>query len=253
MRSILKRVPDVPARDYSESHQGRGQDYHETFTNRPGRSLMWDLEQTALQSFVQDLRIENVVDFACGTGRITQLLCDALPEAKVVGVDISESMLEVARTSVPAARFECIDGRDLSEKLISEDSVDLITAIRFFSNANSSLREAAIDQFTSALRPGGYAVVNNHRNFWSPSYMSRRLKKGAKAPGCLNRQVIDPFLNRGFKVLDRRSLGILPQSDDRSYLMPWRTTYAIESANLRRASSRHSAGLNTVWLLQKST
>lgn len=46
---------------------------------------------------------ETVLDAGCGTGRVTELLLDRLPEGRVVAVDQSSSMLAVARGRL--ARF----------------------------------------------------------------------------------------------------------------------------------------------------
>ena len=250
MLSIFKSRPDAPKVDYSGSHKGRGRDYHRTFADKPGRSLMWDMEQRVLKSLIEKLELRVALDFACGTGRITGLLTEELPNARVVGVDVSDSMLEVARANVPDSEFFRIDGRNMTG-LFDERSVDLVTAIRFFANADPDLREAATNEVAQIVRPGGHVIVNNHRNFWSLSYISRRARLNAAAPGCLNSEVIGPFLEKGFRVIEHHSLGVLPQSDDRSYLTSWNVARSVEGANLRRISKMHSLGLNTLWLLQK--
>ncbi|HTI79015.1 MAG TPA: methyltransferase domain-containing protein [Acetobacteraceae bacterium] len=48
----------------------------------------------------------RVVDLGCGAGNVTAVLHERFPEADVVGVDGSASMLEKARTTVPGCRFE---------------------------------------------------------------------------------------------------------------------------------------------------
>src|SRR4051795_8994416 len=40
---------------------------------------------------------ETVLDAGCGSGRLTQLLVERLPEGRVIGVDASASMIEAAR------------------------------------------------------------------------------------------------------------------------------------------------------------
>lgn len=246
--ALARRVPDQ-TQNYTESHVGRGADYDDGFASLPVRSLMWEMEQEVLHDLVARTGARSVLDFACGTGRITEVLARELPDADVVGVDVAASMLAVAQTRVPTARFLNADGTDLGA-LVPDGTVDLVSAFRFFPNADPPLRAAATAAITTAVRPGGFVVLNNHRNFWSSSYVARRLRPGADAPGALNSQVVDPFLERGFTVVERRSLGVLPQSDERMYVGPQRLALRLER-RLRRLARSHTAGTNTIWLLRK--
>jgi ubiquinone/menaquinone biosynthesis C-methylase UbiE len=50
----------------------------------------------------QGRAVHRVVDLGCGTGTIALLLADSFPEAEIVGVDLAESMLRLARVKVSA-------------------------------------------------------------------------------------------------------------------------------------------------------
>jgi trans-aconitate 2-methyltransferase len=73
---------------------------------------------------------ETVLDAGCGSGRVTRLLLDRLPEGKVIGVDGSESMVEEARRSLAdyGERVELIHSDLLALEL--DEPVDAV-----FSNA----------------------------------------------------------------------------------------------------------------------
>ena len=43
-----------------------------------------------------------MLDAGCGSGRVTELLCERLPEGRVIGVDGSPSMIEHARETLDA-------------------------------------------------------------------------------------------------------------------------------------------------------
>jgi demethylmenaquinone methyltransferase/2-methoxy-6-polyprenyl-1,4-benzoquinol methylase len=64
--------------------------------HRPG----WDAEREQLQSAVAALPPARTLDVACGTGWLTQYL-----PGEIVGLDASESMLEIARERVPHGEF----------------------------------------------------------------------------------------------------------------------------------------------------
>jgi SAM-dependent methyltransferase len=248
--ALLRRHPD-PTSDYSSSHLGRGADYDADFAALRFRAVMWQLEQQVLRELVTGTGADSVLDFACGTGRITEALATELPAASVIGVDIADSMLEVARRRVPRATFVAVDGTEL-HRVVPAGSVDLAAAFRFFANADPLLRRAATAALADAVRPGGHLLLNNHRNFWSPSYVVRRARPGAAAPGARNVDVLGPFLDRGFEVVARRSLGLLPASEERVYGVPEGLAHRVEWFNLRHLSAWHAGGSNTIWLLRRN-
>lgn len=250
---LLRRRPDV-TEEYSTSHLGHGVDYDESFEDLPMRAVIWEQERMLLDELahgpLRPVATGHVVDLACGTGRITEQLVAFLPEARMTGVDIAASMLEVARQRVPSAEFIEMDATKLPDAL-GYGAIDLITAFRFFANADAGLRRAIVDSIDRALRPGGLLMTENHRNFWSLSYLARRARGRSGAPGALNQEVIGPFLDRGYQVIARRSLGLFPHADDRAYALSLRSATAAERFNARYLSKWHDAGTHVVWVLRK--
>ena len=249
-RAILRRTPDPVVGTYTTSHQQKGATYHDSFSQLGGRALLWELEQDVIRDYLDQVRPRDVVDWACGTGRITRVLADQLGAHRVTGVDVSDSMLREARSHAAGAHFIRLGGEPVGDHL-APSSIDLVTAFRFFPNAETELRDRAAGDIDRLLRPGGHVIVNNHRNFWSPSYVVRRTRPGSEAPGATNTQVIGPFRARGYEVEGRRSLGIWPQSDRRAYGLPWPAVRRLERVNARTTARWHSVGADTVWLLRK--
>jgi ubiquinone/menaquinone biosynthesis C-methylase UbiE len=94
------------------------------------------------------------VEIGCGLGRICLALSDHF--AEVVGVDISESMINQARELVPNSnvRFEVVSGADLGS--IDDKSADLVTTFTVFQHMpEASPIEAYIRDAARVLRPGG--------------------------------------------------------------------------------------------------
>jgi trans-aconitate 2-methyltransferase len=96
---------------------------------------------------------ETVLDAGCGSGRVTRLLLERLPNGRVIGADASPSMIEVARKNLA-------DFRDRAE-LVVADLLDLelpepVDAI--FSNAAFHWvldHDRLFARLFGALRPGG--------------------------------------------------------------------------------------------------
>lgn len=249
MGSPFQAKPKRESKDYSRSHLTKGAGYHDDFVNRPGRALMWKLERQALRGMLGRPRKARALDFACGTGRIAGFLKEAAPALQVHGVDISESMLEVARRTYHHVCFHQVDGRE-AKAAMGSGAFGLVTAFRFFANADDALRRSAADQICDLLEPGGHLIFNNHRNFWSVSYFLSRMA-GGDGQGAENGILERLFTERGLEVEERYSLGVWPQSERRSYLLPWWFTERLERANLRWVGRGHSLGYNTIWRMRK--
>jgi trans-aconitate 2-methyltransferase len=94
---------------------------------------------------------ETVLDAGCGSGRVTRLLLERLPEGRVIGVDASASMIAKAREELPGDRTEFIVS-DLLDLELTE-AVDAI-----FSNATLHWildHRRLFERLHAALRPGG--------------------------------------------------------------------------------------------------
>lgn len=148
--------------DYRLSHLERGASYDAVLAETPFDAYMAGWERRHLGEIVKGLfpaGVPRYLDFACGTGRITTTVAPLSRES--VAVDISPSMIEVAKRKLPATAFHL---GDLTQDALDIGVFDLITSFRFFGNAQSDLREKALRALVQRLAPGGYLVINNHRN-----------------------------------------------------------------------------------------
>jgi trans-aconitate 2-methyltransferase len=94
---------------------------------------------------------ETVLDAGCGSGRVTKLLLERLPEGRVIAVDASASMIDKARAELPDDRTEFIVSNLLDMQLT--EAVDAI-----FSNATLHWildHRRLFERLHAALRPGG--------------------------------------------------------------------------------------------------
>jgi cyclopropane fatty-acyl-phospholipid synthase-like methyltransferase len=164
-------------RSYLFSHMGaeKGAEYDRLYQTDPWHIYAWQQEQaTLLRILATYYRNQHIklLDFACGTARITSFLEDKVDEA--VGVDVSESMLAVAERKVKRAKL--LHANLLKDNLLAGEKFNLITAFRFFPNAEPALRNAALEVLTSLLSENGCLVLNNHINRQSMFHLYYRLK-----------------------------------------------------------------------------
>ncbi|MCA1810014.1 MAG: class I SAM-dependent methyltransferase [Lentisphaerae bacterium] len=113
------------------------------------------------------------LDLACGTGDITRLLADKYPDGRIIGMDITEAMLELARRrQAPAAiEFHC---RDMAQTGLEADAVDIITGGYALRNAGDL--PSALAEIFRVLKPGGWAAF---LDFSKPrSRILQRLESG---------------------------------------------------------------------------
>jgi SAM-dependent methyltransferase len=237
---------------YSASHLHKGPGYERRFTSLPGRRLMWRQEKSLLTAFMKNLPIkkENYLDFASGTGRI---LAHVGPHfATTYALDISEQMLSVAQEKFPAARFVTADFRE-NPVVLQTLKFDLITAFRFFPNAEPELRDGAMSYIAAHLHKDGYLILNNHRTYNSTSYRVLRLiGRLPSGTGMHHREMVQLANKYALQFLESYSLGIVPQTERRAFL-PWSLTCILEKANRRLSATRHHLGYNTIYIFQQQS
>src|SRR5690606_15217698 len=129
MKQLFTRTPVPEYVEYSRVHVGAGDRHHRPFPAQPGRALMWELERAALERIVAQTAPASILDFACGTGRISSFLEERFPQMPIWGIDIAESMLELARQG--ARRTEYLQ-MSSSEAIahFGEKRFDLVVAFR---------------------------------------------------------------------------------------------------------------------------
>jgi SAM-dependent methyltransferase len=163
---------------YRSSHQAAGYAafYDQTILEGYAGELWRRWERPILESFLAAADVPAnglVVDFACGTGRITQVVSQHFPRA--VGVDVSGEMLNHAKERCPGVRFL---RQDLTEGVPPElRDVSLVTAFRFFQNAEPLLRKDVLQVFAEIVRPGATLILNVQCNAAGPAGVVQRLRR----------------------------------------------------------------------------
>jgi ubiquinone/menaquinone biosynthesis C-methylase UbiE len=156
--------------DYTEHYQRQGtsgESYDRSLANRFELAI-FKLEHVILRDLFRRLRSSDpntaYLDFACGTGRITEVFKDLIRTK--VGVDTSAGQLAGARKKVPDAEF--IQGNVvMNPELLGGRRFDLITSFRLLLNLEPENRVPILRALRELLTPDGFLIVDNHMNRYS--------------------------------------------------------------------------------------
>lgn len=242
------------ANRYRDSHTrpGKGSEYDSHFEHRH-RAFLWSREQRILDQIIAKYFQEGAfdyLDFACGTGRIVASLEGRARTS--TGVDVSEAMLEQAADKV--SRTELIKADITSASPFGDRRFDLITAFRFFPNAEDALRDAVAAAIAALLRENGCLVFNNHKNRWSAIGLAMRLYcrlRGAPFRTMTLREIKAMASRAGLEVVETYHTGVVP-GYEWLMIMP-RTWYAaIESIFSRIGWLKHFALVQVVVCRRRS-
>ena len=87
---------------------------------------------------------QRILDLACGPGTLSRILASRVaPDGEVVGVDLAQGMIELARACVRSnARFEVMDIEDLKFADASFDAASCGHGLQFAPNLQQALGEA---------------------------------------------------------------------------------------------------------------
>lgn len=104
-------------------------------------------------------RALSVLDVACGTGDLAVATVRALPQARVHGIDVSLSMLEIARSRVDRRAQDRLSFAfgDFMKLEAESASLDVVTAGYAIRNAPDP--QLALGELARVLRPGGRLYV----------------------------------------------------------------------------------------------
>ena len=190
---------------YRHSHLDRGDAYDEALGSTPFDAYMTRWEARYATDIVRARfpnKVPRYLDFACGTGRITQVIAPLSIET--VGIDVSPTMLQVARTKLPDAEFI---QADLTTESVDLGLFDLVTAFRFLGNAEQPLRIAVLASLNRLLRAGGLLLINNHRNPHSLASMLDTATGGARQTDLTHGKLRKLLAAEGFEIVESRPIG----------------------------------------------
>lgn len=192
--------------------------YDDLFASDPCERACWAVQQPILIATLTALRAESsgadrpALDFACGTGRVTRVAVEA--GWRVVGLDASETMLDLARHRLPDVEFH--HGRlgepETDDWVSTHGGFPLITAFRFFLNAPVDQREAVLALLADQLSSNGYVVLNNHGSAPSLRGISLRVRRKGGSTELTQRAFREMLGTARLQVIDQWGGHIMTRS-----------------------------------------
>jgi SAM-dependent methyltransferase len=195
----------------SHTRDGYARHYDQIYGRGYFYQLWNDIESPILRAELVSIRDAggfDAIDFACGTGRVTTCVAETFPT--VEGIDVSDEMLARARERYPEITFTNVD---VTRHEIRRQ-VDVITAFRFFLNAEDQLRAAVLDALYKMLRPQGVLIASFQWSERSPAGRAHALRKAIRRtddPRVAHpNQIIELFSEHGFIDIRVRHYGLWP-------------------------------------------
>ncbi len=169
-----------------------------------------------LRAFDPDFAPEVAVDFGCGVGRLVFAMADHAN--RVIGVDVAEPMLEVARQR---ARDLGIQNTEWATTLPAGGGVDWINSLIVFQHIPPARGTVLFEELVQLLRPGGFVSVQVtffrdqrhtgevHRDLGDYRYDGEVVELLTMAPevGVGGMSMYDYDLNRIFWILFTNGVG----------------------------------------------
>lgn len=103
---------------------------------------------------------EKILDVATGTGDLAIALAQAIPQAEVTGIDLSEGMIEVGRRKIKTSGLDnriTLETADCLCLPFEDNSFDVITVA--FGVRNFEHLDRGYSEMRRVLRPGGKLLV----------------------------------------------------------------------------------------------
>lgn len=136
----------------------------------------------------------EILEIGCGPGNITKYLLSQRPEFNILGTDLSEKMIQLAKTTIPTATFKVLDCREITkieksfDGLICGFILPYITVediVVFIQDCNNKLNSNGIlylstmegDYANSGLKTSSSGKGGMYIHYYKREYLIKILKE----------------------------------------------------------------------------
>lgn len=153
------KIPGTPeeAQTYAESAAKRG--------TRIGKHIARQLARGGFEEGA-------ILDVGCGSGEVLIEVARVFPKAELVGLDLSEPLLEIARSSAEKAglanqlKFKKGDAQEMP---FMDDSFDVVVSVNTFHVVDDPV--AMLNEIERVLKPGGILGLSCIKRSWLSIFM----------------------------------------------------------------------------------
>lgn len=116
-----------------------------------------------LLAVLRALRPERVLEAGVGSGRVAERILDALPGTRLVGLDGSAAMPDLARVRLAlfGARVELIEADLARPPAIETGAVDAVVSVQALHHLDDGAKAACLAWLAALLRPGGLLLLRD--------------------------------------------------------------------------------------------
>ncbi|MGE3175765.1 MAG: methyltransferase domain-containing protein [Planctomycetota bacterium] len=140
-------------------------------TGNPGQNFWRATGIKAANDFLRALgkhtdlsKVGTLLEWGCGSGRLTKHLIDRLPNAKVSGTDIDVEAVEWAGANLKGRFIPCKTEPPLD---FADDSFDVICALSVCTHLTKHHQDLWLPELRRITRPGGLCALTTHGEFAS--------------------------------------------------------------------------------------
>lgn len=161
----------------------------------------WDrYTRVSLGTLIEHLKLrgdEHLLDTACGTGRLAEMIREKQPKVHITGTDLSPDMIAVARKRLPedeSTRWQVASAEELPFEDAAFDVVTCANAFHLIPGQEKAMREMA-----RVVKPGGTVCVvdwcREYPQVWALQRVSRLIDKQYRI--ILTRDELRAMMDRG--------------------------------------------------------
>lgn len=154
---------------------------------------------------LQDKKYNDILEIACGTGRVTKHLASSVLHETITATDLNPDMMLVAKEQVPDKTVKWLSA-DAMELPFDNNSFDLVViqfGIMFFPDKNKGLNEAY-----RVLKPGGKLIFST----WDKTENVPGIYDGRKVIESYFEGNPPKFYSIPFSMYDEKELRKLPEN-----------------------------------------